>query len=493
MHTGPAGNKDKIVHLSGMLLSNNSILIVGGGTWGCSIALELARNGYSNVTVLDGEDVPSSIAAGNDLNKIMEEGSQSEDDTDASYAWNRLHTLCTETWLEDPIYKPFYHRTGYVMAASSDPAFASLLEDIRGHEDEYQQIAATEEFRHTMPKDVLTGDFNGWRGFAKQTGAGWVYARGAITATKQEAEKLGVCFITGKRGKAVELLFSEDTQAETLDTAKPDTLKKKLNAVKTADGTIHEAQTTILANGANADLLLDFQSQLRPTAWTLAHIQMTPSEAQLYKDLPVLFNIEKGFFMEPSAETQELKICDEHPGYINPVYSADNEGIVESRKVGAGKRNGKILGSRPFARHQIPIESETRVRQFLKETMPHLAERHFSFARICWDADTPDRMPLIDWYPHSRPGKRNFLLAVGGSGHGFKIMPAIGRVVLEFLEGRVDERTRRAFRWRPETAIDRNWWHVQDRWGADGKVMDFGDVKEWTSIGESGREDEVEE
>lgn len=53
---------------------SNTILIIGGGTWGCSIALELARNGYSNVTVLDGEEVPSSIAAGNDLNKIMEEG-----------------------------------------------------------------------------------------------------------------------------------------------------------------------------------------------------------------------------------------------------------------------------------------------------------------------------------------------------------------------------------------------------------------------------------
>ncbi|KAI1774421.1 fructosyl amine:oxygen oxidoreductase [Hypoxylon cercidicola] len=465
-----------------MLLNDNSILIVGGGTWGCSIALELARNGYSNVTVLDGEEVPSSISAGNDLNKIMEEGSQSEDDTDAAYAWNRLHALCTKTWLEDPIYKPFYHRTGYVMAASSDPAFAALLGDIKGHEDEYRHVGTAEEFRGTMPKGVLTGDFEGWRGFAKQTGAGWVYAKGAIIAAKQEAEKLGVRFLTGKKGEVVELLFSEDTQAEISSTEKDD---KSLKAVKTSDGTVHRAHTTILANGANADLLLDFQSQLRPTAWTLAHIQMTPSEAQLYKNLPVLFNIEKGFFMEPSAETHELKICDEHPGYIHPVYPSDNGGILEDGKQGIGHDSGRILGSIPFARHQIPIESEARVRSFLRETMPHLAERKFSFARICWDADTPDRMPLIDWYPRSRPGKRNFLLAVGGSGHGFKIMPAIGQVVLEFLEGRVDERTRRAFRWRPETAVNRNWWDVQDRWGADGKVMDFNNVKEWTNIGES--------
>lgn len=467
-------------------MNNDSILVIGAGTWGCSIALDLARNGYSNVTVLDREEVPSTIAAGNDLNKIMEEGSQSEDDTDASYAWNRLHALCTKAWLEDPVYKPFYHRTGYVMAASSDPAYSALLEDIKGQEDEYQRISSPEEFRSTMPKGVLTGDFEGWRGFAKQTGAGWVYARGAITAVKLEAERLGAHFIVGQKGEVVQLVFSENTRSETMQSEKGDA-PRTLHAIKTADGTLHRAHTTILANGANADCLLNFKGQLRPTAWTLAHIQMTPSEAELYKNFPVLFNIERGFFMEPSAESHELKICDEHPGYINPVYSNDHSEMTEGGNQNYGGNNRRIVGSRPFSKHQIPIESEARVRSFLRETMPHIAERPFSFARICWDADTPDRMPLVDWYPHSCPGRRNFLLAVGGSGHSFKTMPAMGQVVREFLEGRVDERTRRAFRWRPETAVDRDWWDVQDRWGADGKVMDFNDVKGWTGIGESRR------
>lgn len=52
----------------------SAILIVGGGTWGCSIALELARRGYQDVTVLDAHPIPSPISAGNDLNKIIEEG-----------------------------------------------------------------------------------------------------------------------------------------------------------------------------------------------------------------------------------------------------------------------------------------------------------------------------------------------------------------------------------------------------------------------------------
>lgn len=51
---------------------DSSILIVGAGTWGCSTALHLARRGYKHVTVLDPHPVPSPIAAGNDINKIME-------------------------------------------------------------------------------------------------------------------------------------------------------------------------------------------------------------------------------------------------------------------------------------------------------------------------------------------------------------------------------------------------------------------------------------
>lgn len=50
----------------------SSILIIGAGVWGCSTALHLARRGYANVTVLDPYPIPSPIAAGNDINKIME-------------------------------------------------------------------------------------------------------------------------------------------------------------------------------------------------------------------------------------------------------------------------------------------------------------------------------------------------------------------------------------------------------------------------------------
>ncbi|XMA20350.1 hypothetical protein WAI453_013141 [Rhynchosporium graminicola] len=50
------------------------------------------------------------------------------------------------------------------------------------------------------------------------------------------------------------------------------------------------------------------------------------------------------------------------------------------------------------------------------------------------------------------------------------------------MEGTLDEVLKQAFRWRPETAVGRDWTDVQDRMGGPNKVMDFGDVQEWTDI-----------
>lgn len=59
--------------------------------------------------------------------------------------------------------------------------------------------------------------------------------------------------------------------------------------------------------------------------------------------------------MEPDEDGHELKICDEHPGYCNWIVQgpdADGRGILQQKK------------SVPFARHQIPLEAEERVRRF---------------------------------------------------------------------------------------------------------------------------------
>ncbi|KAH8601751.1 oxygen oxidoreductase [Bisporella sp. PMI_857] len=421
-----------------------SIIIVGAGTWGCSIALHFVRRGYSNITVLDPYELPSPIAAGNDVNKIVEEASF-DDGSDDNYVWRTLRQLATKGWTTDPVFIPFYHNTGYIQCAHTAEGLAQLIEHEKLDQDpEMEWLDKPAAFRKAMPEGVLTGDFPGWKGGFKRSGAGWVFARGALMAAYEESKRLGVKFITGSEGNVTKFVIDHND----------------IVGVEIENGKRHLADTIILANRAQAPSLLDFKDQLRPTAWTLAHIKMTPEERELYKNLPVLFNIEKGFFMEPDAERGELKICDEHPGYTNFIDTP----------------NGKA--SVPFARQQIPLEAEERVRDFLRDTMPQLTDRPFSFARVCWCADTPDRHFLIDRHPQWP----SLVLAVGGSGHGFMHISSIGGLVADTMEGVLDERLKEAFRWRPETAINRDWQDVQGRRGGPNRVMDFKEVKEWTSI-----------
>ncbi|KAL4986692.1 FAD dependent oxidoreductase [Aspergillus falconensis] len=435
------------------LTKDSSILVIGGGTWGCSTALQLARGGYNNVTVLERSPIPSPTAAGNDVNKIMEEGTPSDTDTPEQYVWNRMHQITANAWKTDPVFRPFYHPTGFVMAASQDSAMPHVDNYIRTCRDRLRLLNSAEDFRATMPSGVLTGDFPGWKGFFRETGAGWVFARGALEAAYKEASRLGVKFVTGDEGGVKSLLYSDDMS--------------DVVGARTADEKEHRADRIILCAGAGSDQLLDFENQLRPTAWTLAHIQMTEEERKLWKDLPVLFNANSGFFIEPDA-TGQLKFVDEHPGYCNiPIPETSNP----------------FPKSIPFAKHQIPLQSERAARQFLRETVPQIADRPFAFARICWDADTPDRQFLIDQHPKYK----SLTVAVGGSGNGFMMMPAVGIAIKQRLEGLLEERLKYAFRWRPETAVDRDWRDTQDRFGGTGTVRNFQDVEKWTSVGEEAK------
>jgi sarcosine oxidase/L-pipecolate oxidase len=368
-------------------------------------------------------------------------GSFTEGD-DEAYVSQTLLSAATDGWMRDPVFKPFYHDTGYIVAASSPAALDHLHRRELPHEKtDFVHLTTAEEFRRTMPDGVLTGDFPGWEGYFKSTGAGWVHARKALVSAATEAQRLGVRYIAGS---PVTGLIYENADVV---------------GAKTADGKEHRAERTILAAGAGSDSLFDFENQLRPTAWTLAHIKMTDDEIALYKNLPVLFNIEKGFFMEPDEDKHELKICDEHPGYCNWTAGGENKSV-------------------PLAKNQIPKEAEERVRDFLRDTMPQLAQRPLSFARICWCADTPNRSFLIDRHPRYT----SLVLAVGGSGHGFMHIPSVGGYIVDALEGKLDEKLAMSFRWRPETAVGRNWQDTLGRFGGPNEVMNLQKVKAWTDI-----------
>ncbi|KIJ15510.1 hypothetical protein PAXINDRAFT_180588 [Paxillus involutus ATCC 200175] len=94
---------------------------------------------------------------------------------------------------------------------------------------------------------------------------------------------------------------------------------------------------------------------------------------------------------------------------------------------------------------------------------PDILALRDSLSQICMYTDSPDG----DWVIGPYPGDPTLFLATSGSGHGFKFLPNIGRLVADSLEGTLDTATAARF------AIDR------DDTGAENseRVSQVGDVR----------------
>ncbi|KAF7190049.1 L-pipecolate oxidase [Pseudocercospora fuligena] len=386
--------------------TSRSVLIVGGGTFGTSTAHHLSQRGYKNVTVLDRSAPPSNEAAGNDINKIIR-----ADYPDRIYA--DLATESIQSW-RDPkgLFAGLYHRSGWLMSAGqrSLPFIEGSIKTAAERGFEQAQYLNNDEVRSRFP--AYNGDMKGWQTYWNSS-VGWVNAREALHRMAIAAQEAGVIYISGTAGHVTQLLFDE---------------RGRCIGAKSADGTTQFADEIILAAGAAAASILDMKSQLVAKGHTVGHIQLSPDEVKLYGSMPVVDHLEGGILFPPQ-EDGLVKVgavhfvtnySKRHPNVSLPRYRSDHP------------------------RDYIPKPIEDQLRKWLREFCPALADRPWVETRICWDADMADYHFLIGSHP-SHPGLR---LAVGGSAHGFKFMPVIGKYIVDMLEGKLDPETAEKWRWR---------------------------------------------
>ncbi|KAJ4130473.1 hypothetical protein NW754_009526 [Fusarium falciforme] len=77
--------------------------------------------------------------------------------------------------------------------------------------------------------------------------------------------------------------------------------------------------------------------------------------------------------------------------------------------------------------------------------LPDLRDRKIVDRAMCWCTDTADANLLICEHPKWK----NLILATGDSGHTFKLLPNIGKHVVELLEGILPQQLAESWRWRP--------------------------------------------
>ena len=100
----------------------------------------------------------------------------------------------------------------------------------------------------------------------------------------------------------------------------------------------------------------------------------------------------------------------------------------------------------PTTDERVPREEGIeRMRAFLGERFPELANAPLVAARVCQYENSPDGNLIIDRHP----GAGNIWIAGGGSGHGFKLSPAVGEMTAAaILSGQEIPKTFRLARFR---------------------------------------------
>lgn len=401
------------------------VIILGAGAWGLSTALHLHEQGYSDITVFDRADkIPSPYSAAYDLNKIVraeyEDPFYTELALDAIQAW------------KTPLFGPYYHQTGYIVATTGRaPQKATdhlqhALRSIATHpvfSPGIKSLNSSNDFRDLAWQ--FTGPLSGFTGYFNQL-AGYAHSSNAMRGVWSHLAARGVKFVLGdSQGRATGLLYSSQSTS------------RRCTGVRTADSQTHTASTVIVALGPwVASLLPAVGHSVVARCWSVAHVQLTKTECDYLRFVPTTNVRDLGFFFEADPETRLFKLCPLGAGYTN-------------RKDGISLPPG---GKLPPPQDFIPREDEQKLRQLLREVFPWMANRPFVENRLCWFADTKDSEYCIDFVPDT---DNSLVVLSGDSGHGFKMMPVVGKWVASLLEA--DHQKQERWRWRQHYGAGEKW------------------------------------
>ncbi|KAF2396124.1 FAD dependent oxidoreductase [Trichodelitschia bisporula] len=275
--------------------------------------------------------------------------------------------------------------------------------------------------------------------------AGWVDARGAMEWLRERVEGTGrVKFVVGR---VVRLAFAGDT----------------VRGAQLESGDILEADVTILAAGAWSPSLLDLADRVRASGQVLAYIAVEGAEREEVVRKGCVMDVGSWIFSTPPPPSGPgfLKIGRHGHGYTNPTTIPHPESPSQTLSVSLPHTSPHT----PHASTPIPAEAHHELRAFLAQAYPSLADRKWSFTRLCWYADTPTGDFLVDWHPRYA----GLFVATGGSGHGFKFLPVLGRAVVDCMRGEGGE-VGEVWRWREE-AVPGVWEHEGERGGVSGMVL----------------------
>lgn len=387
------------------MIHKQDILVIGAGIFGLTAAIELRQRGHQ-VTVINPGTIPHTLAASTDISKAvrMEYGSDlaymamAEEAIDGWHAWNDLFG------------SELYHEVGFILATrwfiNEDPeswewqSYVNLLK--RGYQPQrLDTLTIKKQYPAFNNEQYIDGFFN--------PRAGYVEAARVLKALLKYAQGLQVT-------------IHERQTAEPIRVA-----HGRIMDIETREGSTFSSGHVIVCAGPYTPYLVpDLQPYMRATGHPVFHLQVSR---------PDLFYVPKmAVFTADITKT----------GWYGFPYHT-RVGAVKIANHGIGKPLNPETDPRMLTHEDIRA-----LRLFLADTFPDIKDDPIAYKRLCVYTDTLDGHFWIDRHPEIE----GLTIGSGGSGHGLKMAPILGRLIAAAAEGG-QEKWSAKFHWRHLT-VDNN-------------------------------------
>ena len=368
-------------------MAHADVVVVGAGLFGTSIAFQLARRGAS--VILVERDVPAAGDSGLSFSMVRRHYSN---EATARLAMRGVEVI--ESWADEVgTGDSGYVGTGYLLIAAAErvSALRENVERLRGWGLDTGFVTPDDilELEPLLARDGIAGG-------AYEPDGGFADAQKMTLAWFAAAVREGVRPLLGTAARSIAV----------------------------ANGRARGVETD--AGRLDADVVVNAAGAWGPELARTAGL-----------DLPVaLRRLEVALVRQPADRPQARVTFSSM--VTNLVFRPDRAGIaavVVYQPV-------EPLDARDDCRREVDPGYEAAIRAALRERMPAYAEAEWMGGWAGAYDFTPDWNPLLGW----APGVENLYLALGWSGHGFKLAPAVGEVVADEALGRAPAIDVRALR-----------------------------------------------
>jgi glycine/D-amino acid oxidase-like deaminating enzyme len=378
-------------------MKKQKTIVVGAGINGVAAAIELRKRGHE-IVLIDPGPLPHPLAASTDISKAVRAAYGADQD------YTALAEQSREIWRQWNVQfgVELYHEIGFLFMRQCP---------MQPGDFEYESFKLLEQRGHQIERidsKQLLERYPAWNAKRYPDGfldleAGYAESGRVVAALIQRAKSLGVELRENAKFRELD---------ETGDRVKGILLE---NGEKIAAGAV------VMAVGAWTPYALPFtRNFFRASGQPVFHLK---------PEKPELFTPERFPIFGADISTT---------GYYG--FPLNRDGVVKIANHGSGREMSPDSPERAVTK-----EEENKMRQFLSDSFPGLADAPIVFTRICLYCDTHDG----DFWIAPDPERPELIIAAGDCGHGFKFAPVLGEIIADAVEGKSNPLLEK-FRWRPE-------------------------------------------